>query len=114
MSWESPINIVEQAIQTNINHDIENMVVAEVERTVCVQVDKESLLKALNYSHDSYEKGYAEGSENTYHKYKKIILTLYTDLLEVIKDKDSLKKIDSVFDKPLEELNENRCFNSST
>ena len=105
MSWESPIRLIEKEIQTNINRDIENMVVAEVERTVGVQIDKESLLKALNYSHDSYEKGYAEGSEDTYHKYKKIILSLYTDLLEVVTDKESLKKIDSVFDKPLEELN---------
>ena len=105
MSWESPISIVEQAVQTNINRDTENMVIAEVERTVGVQVDKESLLKALNYSRDSYEKGYIEGREDTYLKYKKIILSLYTDLLEVVTDKESLKKIDSVFDKPLGELN---------
>ena len=103
--WKNPITQIEQDIQTKIVRDAEDKAILEVEKTIGFHVDRAELIKALNYSHDSYEKGYAEGSEDTYHKYKKIILSLYTDLLEVVTDKESLKKIDSVFDKPLEELN---------
>lgn len=41
--------------------------------------------------------------------YMNIILTLYTDLLSSFEgDKSALKKIDTVFEKPLEKINENK------
>lgn len=54
--WESPINILQKKIVTEIEGDILKAV-----HEYGVVVDKDELLKALNYDRGQYDKGYADG-----------------------------------------------------
>ena len=57
MSYESPITAICEQISNQINQDFENRIMAEVKMKVDVNVDKDELLKALNYDRGQYEKG---------------------------------------------------------
>lgn len=57
MSYESPITAIYEQIGTQINQDFENRIMAEVKMKVDVNVDKDELLKALEYDRHQYEKG---------------------------------------------------------
>ena len=61
MSYESPIitSIYEQ-IANKISQDFDNRIIAAVNMNVDVHVDKEELIKALNYDREQYEKGYTD------------------------------------------------------
>lgn len=105
MGWESPITIVEREIQTKLNDDIENAVMMEVQTAISVDINKDELLKALNYSQDSYNKGYAEGHQIADDEYKEKLLNIYTKLLSVFsEDASALKKIDIIFEEPTAEV----------
>lgn len=54
--YESPIDIIYGEIQTQIENDVLKAV-----QRVGVNVDKEELLKALQYDREQYSKGYADG-----------------------------------------------------
>lgn len=57
MSYESPINIQEIAsqIQEKVNADLEYSIMMQVRQVV--NVDKDELIKALQYDRNQYEKG---------------------------------------------------------
>jgi predicted GNAT superfamily acetyltransferase len=57
MSYESPITAIYDQIATQINQDFEDRIMAEVKMKVDVDVDKDELIKALNYDRGQYEKG---------------------------------------------------------
>lgn len=57
MSYESPITAIYEQISNQINQDFEDRIMAEVKMKVDVNVDKEELIKALNYDRGQYEKG---------------------------------------------------------
>lgn len=57
--WKSPIEIAEE-ITKQIDMDFENGIIKAVQR-VGIDVDKEELLKALQYDRGQYEKGYQDG-----------------------------------------------------
>ena len=57
MSYESPITAIYEQIATQINQDFEDRIMAEVKMKVDVDVNKEELLKALNYDREQYQKG---------------------------------------------------------
>lgn len=57
MSWESPIGMVEENIYKDIIEKETGALLATVEHTVGFKVDKEELLKALEYDRGQYEKG---------------------------------------------------------
>lgn len=57
MSYESPITAIYEQISNQISQDFENRIMAEVKMKVDVNVDKDELLKALNYDREQYEKG---------------------------------------------------------
>lgn len=58
--YESPLTKIYGDIQSQIiKQDEENMMFA-VNQTVGYDVDKEELIKALNYDRDQYKKGYAD------------------------------------------------------
>lgn len=63
MSYESPITAVYEQIETQINQDFENRIMAEVKMKVDVNVDKDEIIKALNYDRRQYEKGYADAKK---------------------------------------------------
>jgi DNA-directed RNA polymerase subunit RPC12/RpoP len=60
MSWESPIHIFEQQLQASLENEILTAV-----RKVHVEVDKEELLRALQYDRDQYDRGYEDGKRDS-------------------------------------------------
>ena len=54
--WESPVNVIYGEMQTQIEEDIFKAI-----HNVGIDVDKEELLKALQYDRGQYEKGYSDG-----------------------------------------------------
>ena len=55
--YESPINLIYGEMQTQIEGDIYKVV-----QNVGIDVNKEELLKALQYDRRQYNKGYADGN----------------------------------------------------
>lgn len=62
--YESPIQKLVTDIETNIRQQEENAVLQAVV-SVGVNVDKEELIKALEYDRGQYEKGYADGCRDS-------------------------------------------------
>lgn len=58
--YKSPIETIYGELQTQMVQEDENMVMKAV-RKVGVNVDKESLIKALQYDRNQYTKGYEDG-----------------------------------------------------
>ena len=56
---------------------------AEIHQLVGVYVDKEELIKALQYYRNQYEKGYSDGRESIVEELKEIKAELQTPLLFV-------------------------------
>ena len=54
--WESPVNVIYGEMQTQI----EGYIFKEIQN-VGIDVDKEELLKALQYDREQYSKGYSDG-----------------------------------------------------
>lgn len=65
--YESPIEVMFRDIENRIREQEENAITAEVSRQMCVNVDKDELMKALAYDRDQYHKGFAD-AERQYHK----------------------------------------------
>lgn len=60
--YQSPINLYETAMQTIVEQR-ENAIFAKVQDAFDVQVDKEELIRALQYDRDQYEKGYRDAKQ---------------------------------------------------
>ena len=56
LSYKSPVNIVYQGCHTQLEGDIYKAI-----QSYGVCVDKDELIKALQYDRDQYKKGYADG-----------------------------------------------------
>lgn len=64
MSYNSPISIISQMVDEQIKEQQkqeETVIMAEITRKIGVDIDKDELIKALNYDRQQYEKGYADG-----------------------------------------------------
>jgi hypothetical protein len=61
--YNSPITLYETAVQT-IMEERENAIFAKVQSSLEVDVDKEELLRALQYDRDQYDRGFADGYMN--------------------------------------------------
>jgi len=59
MNWESPVTIT-QEIASQIARDTDDYIMSEIYKTG-VTVNKEELIKAINYDRDQYNKGYCDG-----------------------------------------------------
>ena len=59
MNWEPPVTIV-QEISSQIASDTDDYIMSEIYKTG-VTVNKEELIKAMNYDRDQYNKGYCDG-----------------------------------------------------
>ena len=55
MSYQSPIEVIQTQIQSQIEGEIYKAVMR-----VGINVDKDELLKALQYDRDQYQKGYTD------------------------------------------------------
>ena len=58
--YESPIKIITEQIKTNYENAIYSAV-----QNVGINVDREELLKALEYDRGQYEEGFREGEKHT-------------------------------------------------
>ena len=65
MSYESPITIVSELINTQLRQDGDRYV-AEIEKKVGFHVDKQELIKALAYDREQYQKGYDDGVRESF------------------------------------------------
>jgi rubrerythrin len=64
--YESPINLIERQISRDIDKAIEGEI-WKVTTEIGVVVDKDELIKALEYDRDQYKKGYQDAKDR-YHK----------------------------------------------
>ena len=62
MDWNSPINI----ITTGMHTQLEGQVMKAVQN-VGVVVDKDELIKCMNYDRDQYNQGYRNGRAMAFH-----------------------------------------------
>ena len=60
--YESPLNAITKRMVKDISQRFDDMVLQEV-INVGVHVDREELIKALEYDRDQYRKGFADGVE---------------------------------------------------
>lgn len=58
--YKSPIDVIVGEMQTQIVQDHENQILRAVQ-SVDVKVDKDELVKALQYDRDQFDRGYKDG-----------------------------------------------------
>ncbi len=58
LGWESPVNIIEKEWETKFEGDIIKAI-----KSYDIDVDKEELIKALNYDRNQYKAGYKDALE---------------------------------------------------
>ena len=64
MSYNSPITVISQMVNEQIKEmqkQEETAVMAEITKKIGVDIDKDELIRALNYDRQQYEKGFADG-----------------------------------------------------
>lgn len=60
-NYESPITKIEQEIASQIVETEEKELTYEVKKAIGYSIEKEELIKALQYDREQYEKGYNDG-----------------------------------------------------
>ena len=70
--WECPITTYIGEIINQQNVERENAITLKVSETIGVDVNREELIKALNYDRDQYEKGYADAKAECTPKWTKV------------------------------------------
>lgn len=75
--WESPVNFFEihEPIVEEINKQTEETVFKAIHR-VGIDVDKEELIKALQYDRGQYEKGYKDGYADAIDEFAEKIIVM--------------------------------------
>lgn len=68
--YESPINLIYGGLTTKITEDVDNTILTVIQQ-LNIDVDKEELIKALNYDRDQYRKGYMDGLKKATENYLK-------------------------------------------
>lgn len=59
--YESPIAIIEQKILIEQKKQLKNALMYEIRTNYQIDVDKDELIRALQYDREQYEKGYQDG-----------------------------------------------------
>lgn len=59
--YEDPIILSQRQISENIIKQTEDAIVSEVQHQLMIDIDKDELLRALQYDRDQYNQGYADG-----------------------------------------------------
>ena len=62
--YKSPIQMIVDKIQTQMIQQEEDQLLTQVQQSLGFNVDKNELLRALNYDRDQYEKGYRDGQSD--------------------------------------------------
>lgn len=76
--YESPINIIFHDIETQIVQREEQMVFEAIQKQD-VSIDKEELIKAINYDRNQYSKGYKDGVSEVLDKIKRDVFNACSD-----------------------------------
>lgn len=58
--WESPVNIYE-TISDMVENEMEGKIIVEIKKQLGIDINKEELIKALQYDRNQYDKGYQDG-----------------------------------------------------
>lgn len=97
--YESPIEKIYGELQTRMIQDDENLLMEAV-RNVSVSVDKDELIKALQYDRNQYNKGYKDGTNDTLNEIRieigRINDTMGVSYNKYISMSDVLNIIDSI------------------
>ena len=67
-NWESPIIKIYGDIHNEIVRQDEENCTFAIEQAIGYKVDKEELIKALQYDRDQYDKGYKDGTKEIFIK----------------------------------------------
>ncbi len=62
--YESPITLNIADISSQIRETQDGRLIYEVQQAIGYEIDKEELIKALNYDRDQYQKGYEDGRKD--------------------------------------------------
>lgn len=90
--YKSPIEVyIEQAVN-DIAEQRDNQICSYITEKFDVQVDREELIKALQYDRAQYEKGYKEGAKESLDTYQAALLDT-----EFLKYNYGIKKVDAYF-----------------
>ena len=65
-NWESPITKIYEDIRNEIIRQDEENCTFAIEQAIGYKVDKEELIKALQYDREQYDKGYRDGVRETF------------------------------------------------
>lgn len=74
--YESPINLFVSDIAISIDKRIEEMTVNAIQN-LGIEIDKDELIKALEYDRNQYEKGYRDGYLDGYDAVQRLKAELY-------------------------------------
>lgn len=83
--YESPVNIYE-TIPDMVEKEIDRNIIVEIKRQLGIDINKEELIKALQYDRNQYDKGYQDGlnankwvptSERLPDKLNDVLITFY-------------------------------------
>ena len=65
-NYESPITKVIQQVEQDLFRQEEDALILEVNRKIGFDIDKDRLIKALQYDSDQYHKGYKDGLKDNF------------------------------------------------
>lgn len=66
--YEAPIQLAMTDLQSELNTDIENNVMLILKQHYNISVDKDELLRALDYHRFQYKKGYSDGQNDIFNE----------------------------------------------
>lgn len=86
MSYESPISLVTgiENVINSVEEQRENAIYMAIKERISIDVDKDELIKALNYDRGQYNAGYADGYRRGLEEGK---VTAYLTLAEKLQEK---------------------------
>lgn len=64
LMYESPITQIIADISSQVREAQDGRLIYEVQQAIGYEIDKEELIKALNYDRDQYQKGYEDGRKD--------------------------------------------------
>lgn len=98
MDWQSPIHMIQEEIAQKVANDLDNQVYQATMR-VGIEVDKDELVKALEYDRNQYRRGYMDGFLNAEKEITNVCIKSFIDefmdeLYNLIADADDINPVD--------------------
>lgn len=86
MSYESPIKIIADELKTKMEGDVMTTI-----QSYDITVDKEALLKALEYDRNQYEEGYRDGYNDAVAEVKASLSEKLIDVLREVRGEKNVE-----------------------